>query len=36
MADAIYLLNYLYQGGAPPVLGTGCVRIRGCEDACGP
>jgi hypothetical protein len=36
MADAIYVLSYLYQGGPPPVLGAGCVRITGCEDACVP
>ena len=36
MADAIYVLSYLYQGGPPPVLGAGCVRISGCEDACVP
>ena len=35
VADAIYLLAYLFQSGPPPVLGTQCVRIPGCPDACG-
>jgi hypothetical protein len=34
LSDAVYLLNHLYRRGAPPALGSGCVRIRGCQDAC--
>ncbi|HVR75825.1 MAG TPA: PKD domain-containing protein, partial [Planctomycetota bacterium] len=34
ITDAVYTLNYLFLGGPPPVLGTGCVRIAGCPDAC--
>jgi hypothetical protein len=34
IADAIYLLAYLYAQGTPPGLGTSCVRIEGCPDVC--
>lgn len=36
VTDAVHLLSYLFQRGAPPALGTGCVRIPGCPEACGP
>ncbi len=36
IADVVYLLAYLFNGGAPPVLGTECVRIPGCPDVCVP
>jgi hypothetical protein len=35
LSDSVYLLAYLFQGGPPPVLGSACVRIEGCPDACG-
>ncbi|MGQ9588672.1 MAG: chitobiase/beta-hexosaminidase C-terminal domain-containing protein [Planctomycetota bacterium] len=34
LSDPVYLLNYLFLGGPPPALGTDCVRIEGCPDAC--
>lgn len=34
LSDAVHLLNYLFLGGAPPALGTECVPIPGCPDAC--
>ena len=34
LTDAIHSLAYLFMGGAPPVLGTECVPIPGCPDAC--
>ncbi len=34
LADATFLLSYLFQRGAPPALGTECVPVRGCPDAC--
>ncbi len=36
IADPVRLLAHLFAAGAPPVLGTGCVRIVGCSDRCGP
>ena len=33
-SDAIHLLQFLFLNGAPPTLGTDCVRIVGCEDGC--
>lgn len=36
LTDAIGVLSFLFQGGPPPVLGTTCIRIVGCEDACVP
>ncbi len=36
LSDAVYGLNYLFLGGAPPSLGTGCVRIEGCPNSCTP
>jgi len=35
LSDGIYIFTYLFSGGPPPVLGTVCVAISGCPDACG-
>ena len=35
LSDAVAVLNYLFRGSAPPALGTECLRIEGCPDACG-
>ena len=32
IADAVYLLNYLFRKGPPPAMGTKCVPIEGCPD----
>lgn len=32
--DAISILNHLFLDGAPPALGTDCVRIVDCPDVC--
>ena len=32
IADAVYLLTYLFRKGPPPALGTKCVPIEGCAD----
>ena len=34
IADAIYLLSFLFRQGTPPALGTDCVAMAGCPDAC--
>jgi hypothetical protein len=34
LSDAIYALDFLFQEGPPHVLGSACVSIEGCEDAC--
>ena len=34
LTDPIRLLLFLFQGGEPPALGTACVSIEGCPDAC--
>ncbi len=34
LSDPVYLLNYLFLGGPPPALGTDCLWIEGCPDAC--
>lgn len=34
LTDAVHVLGYLFQSGAPPVLGVGCVLIDGCPTAC--
>ncbi|HVR73642.1 MAG TPA: hypothetical protein VMT52_04895 [Planctomycetota bacterium] len=34
LADAIGVLLFLFSGGAPPPLGTSCVGIEGCPEAC--
>ncbi len=36
LTDAIYILAYLFRSGPEPVLGTSCVRMEGCPDACRP
>jgi hypothetical protein len=36
IADAVYLLDYLFRRGPPPALGARCVRIAGCGDLCAP
>ncbi len=33
-SDVIYLLTYLYRGGATHALGESCLRIEGCADGC--
>jgi hypothetical protein len=34
ISDAIYMLNYLFRGGSPPALGTGCIAIEMCGNVC--
>ncbi len=34
LTDAIHSLAYLFMGGAPPALGTECLPIAGCSNAC--
>jgi hypothetical protein len=34
MTDAIHVLRYLFLSGSPPALGTECVPLAGCPDAC--
>ena len=34
LTDAVAILNYLFLSGAPPSLGTSCVRFAGCTDFC--
>jgi len=34
LTDGISVLNFLFRRGAPPALGTDCVRVDGCPDAC--
>ncbi|MCZ6793573.1 MAG: chitobiase/beta-hexosaminidase C-terminal domain-containing protein, partial [Planctomycetota bacterium] len=34
LSDAVHVLNYLFLSGSAPVLGTDCVRVAGCSDAC--
>ncbi|MBI4583900.1 MAG: hypothetical protein HY717_07735, partial [Planctomycetes bacterium] len=36
LSDAVGVLVFLFLGNAPPVLGTHCVAIPGCPDACRP
>ena len=35
VSDAVWLLAYLYQGGAPPSRGTDCLRLESCPNICG-
>ena len=35
LSDAAQLLNFLFLRGTPPALGTACVVIQGCPEACG-
>ena len=35
LSDAVYILVYLFSGGPPPVLGSDCVQVTGCEQVCG-
>ncbi|MFP6738105.1 MAG: hypothetical protein VCD34_05115, partial [Planctomycetota bacterium] len=35
VSDAVWLLGYMYQGGAPPSRGTECLRLAGCPNVCG-
>ena len=37
VSDIVSTSSYLFSGGAPPVLGTTCVSIAGCEtgESCG-
>lgn len=34
VSDPVHILSYLFLGTAPPVMGTGCVPVAGCPDAC--
>jgi len=34
VSDAVYVLAYLFRQGPPPVLGTSCMRLTDCPDAC--
>ena len=34
LADALHLLNFAFQRGAPPAMGVTCTPISGCSDAC--
>ncbi len=34
LTDAVVMLNYLFLRGAPGTIGTECVRIEGCDEAC--
>jgi hypothetical protein len=34
LTDALRLLNFIFQNGPAPALGTSCVRITGCGSAC--
>ena len=36
LTDAILMLNYLFLDGTEHFLGSSCVRITGCPDACTP
>ena len=36
LSDVVWNLSYLFLGGSEPVLGTVCVRIVECPDACAP
>lgn len=35
LSDAVYILVYLFSGGPPPVLGSDCIQLTGCEQVCG-
>jgi hypothetical protein len=32
----VWLLEYMFLAGDPPVAGVGCVQIAGCPNACTP
>jgi hypothetical protein len=34
ISDAVHVLGFLFLAGPPPALGTGCVELPGCPDAC--
>jgi len=34
IVDAIHLLRYLFERGAPPAAGVGCQSVVGCADGC--
>ena len=36
LTDPLLLLEYLFQGGKPSLLGTECIEITGCPDVCVP
>jgi hypothetical protein len=36
ISDAVNVLRFLFLGGPAPALGTACVPIAGCPDACWP
>ena len=36
LTDAVFLLLYLFNNGAPPALGTECLQLADCPDACAP
>ena len=35
VADPIHFLSFVFRNGPPPALGTECVPLEGCPDACG-
>jgi len=36
LGDGVCLLNFLFQGSAPPALGRECVPVAACPEACAP
>jgi hypothetical protein len=36
ITDPVHLLHYLFLGGPSPALGSECVRVAGCAEACSP
>ena len=34
LTDALHILNYVFQNGPPPSMGSGCVALPGCADVC--
>jgi len=36
LSDAVGVLAYLFNRGAPPALGVDCVEAEGCQDVCVP
>jgi hypothetical protein len=34
LSDPVFLLQYLFHAGGPPVLGVDCIAIEDCQSAC--
>ena len=34
VSDAVFLLNFIFGAGPPPVPGLGCNAIEGCPEVC--